>query len=557
MAHNHASHTYVPPSIPIVVQVGFAGSRNLFNLSQHRNLDPADLEAQAYECLLTRLAELGARLGLSDRHVLCGISQIAVGADTLFTRACQALGFAQRVLLPQHRDDFLSASSPDGVPDFTQAEENAARELLGSPHIIEERVVSHARDRDTRFEEANSAIVRESDVVLCLVREGAQGKPGGTDDLIARAELVGKPVVTLFVSIEEGKVKLSDLPSLIVWTDATHRVPPTVPNELAGLRREALGRVGNWPTAQDFIKTIKDRASDRSRRHGIGFRNSAIVIIVCHVTATLAAILAGKLFLVPEALHWGGVSAVLLLTCVLLPLEFMLLIVGASYHYALHRGGHVRVLAVNRLIAEIMRSMARIRMARGDFEYLLALPVPKEFGPLLRTCAILLLCNVPDKGGGAWTDRRDDYVHECLTDPATGQVSYYGTRARKAKRDLGYASYGFWIFTALAVVMALAELYMGVRYSSQKQLICEVIFNAVAAFSPVVAVGWLTWAAASDLQGRAQTFAEMKEFLDNQRGRFGAAASEREFVELVRETEARLLSENLNWYWRRAFASVG
>jgi hypothetical protein len=66
----------------------------------------------------------------------------------------------------------------------------------------------------------------------------------------------------------------------------------------------------------------------------------------------------------------------------------------------------------------------------------------------------------------------------------------------------------------------------------------------------------LSWAAAGDLEGRAQTFVEVKEFLDVQLNRFGAAPSERQFTELVRETETRLPGENLNWYWRRAFASV-
>jgi hypothetical protein len=549
MAHNHHFHTYVPPTIPIVVQVGFAGSRNLFNLSRHPDLDPAELEAQAYECLVRRLGELRETLGLSRHHVLCGISQVAVGADMLFTRACQALGIAQRVLLPQHRDDYLAATGSDGIPDFTPPQENVARELLGSQHIIEERVVSHARDRDTRFEEANSAILRESDVVLCIVRDGAQGKPGGTEDLIARADIVGKPVVTLRLTINEGKATLSELPSPIDWAPATDHAPPTTPKELAGLHIENLGRIGTWPTAQEFIKLIKDYASTRSKRHGIGFRNFAIAIIVCHVLATLVAIIVGKLPMKGPC------------PFVLLVVEIVLLIVGALYHRALHHGGHVRMLAVNRLTAEIMRSLARIEEARGNVKYLLALPVPKEFEPLLRTCAILLLCNAPHADVLKWTARRDKYVLARLTDPVSGQVDYYKNRALKANRHLTYATGLFWCCTVLAVAMAFGELCLGlaeIRATPSPILQWSTsAANALAAFSPVVAVGALSWAAASDLQGRAQTFTQMQIFLGFQVDRFKAAASEREFVELVRETETRMLSENLNWYSRREFASVG
>ncbi|HTR10544.1 MAG TPA: hypothetical protein VMJ11_28555 [Paraburkholderia sp.] len=562
---NHAhSHAYVPPTIPIVVQVGFAGSRNLFNASQHHDLDPADLEAQAFERLLERLVELRVKLGLCDQHVLCGISQIAVGADTLFTRACEKLGIAQRVLLPQNRDDFLSAVGPDGVRDFSPAEETAARELLRSPHIIEERVVSHARDRDTRFEEANSAIVHESDVILCLVRDGARGKPGGTEDLIVRAEIVRKPVVTLGVSINAGKVTLDELPPTIPWTEATDEGPPTMPAELAGLQIGILGDIGKWPPAETYIGAIKNHASERSKKHGIGFRNFANVIIGCHVAATLLAIIVGKL---PLTFHGDELLPGSTLILALLVGEIMLLITGAGHHYALHHGGRVGKLVSNRLIAEIMRSLTRIGTARGDFKYVFLLPVPQKFEPVLRTCDILLLRNAPYADGKAWAARRDNYVRERLTDPISGQISYYGSRALKAERHLFFATFAFWFFTILAVLMATAELYLGIREVGNRDLAAAIslpqslipsgVLNALAAFFPVVAVGALSWAAASDLHGRAQTFAEMQKFLEDQLRRFSAAASEREFVELVRETETRLLSENLNWYWRRAFATVG
>lgn len=66
----------------------------------------------------------------------------------------------------------------------------------------------------------------------------------------------------------------------------------------------------------------------------------------------------------------------------------------------------------------------------------------------------------------------------------------------------------------------------------------------------------MAWAAASDLEARAKTYADMHRFLIAQAGRLATAGAEREFVRLVRETELRILDENLGWFSRRLFSGV-
>jgi hypothetical protein len=73
---------------------------------------------------------------------------------------------------------------------------------------------------------------------------------------------------------------------------------------------------------------------------------------------------------------------------------------------------------------------------------------------------------------------------------------------------------------------------------------------------PVAAVGFLSWAAASDLEARARTYADMHAFLAHQVSQSRAARTARDFARLVRETEAPILEENLNWFSRRLFTSV-
>jgi hypothetical protein len=73
---------------------------------------------------------------------------------------------------------------------------------------------------------------------------------------------------------------------------------------------------------------------------------------------------------------------------------------------------------------------------------------------------------------------------------------------------------------------------------------------------PVAAVGFLSWAAASDLEARAATYADMQGFLTQQVERVREADSPRDFARAVRETERRILGENLGWFSRRLFRGV-
>ena len=535
----------IGPTIPLIVQVGFAGSRTLFDLS-HSDLEPDDLEAQLFEALVARLREVGAALDLTPHHFLCGVSQIAVGSDTLFTRACQTLGIRQRVLLPQHRDDYLAATGPEGIPDFTAEEQRVARVLLDSPHIIEERVVSHARDRGARFEETNAAILRASDVVICLVREAAGSRRGGTEDLISQAEAVGKPVARITLAIEDGKVRLSPLKALNEWPNGRDYELPSAPPELSGLVIAPA-----WLTAESFIAQIKAHASGQSKKHSGWFKSSAILIICFHLGATVLAILAGKLqeSIVP----------------ILLSFEVFLLLAGLAAHFRLHRGAHARVWAVNRLVAETMRSLAEVEKLRGDVTYPLGLPVPEDILPLLRTSAVLSLRKESLEKNPTWTATRAAYIQRRLTSSNGGQLVYYETQTRQAEGRLWIATWLFRFCSAGAIIATAVELMRPERlwnFHALPACLAQLTDafgnagNALAIFLPVLAVGFLSWVAANDLEARAQTFAEMHAFLEKQLGRLIAASSEHEFRRLVRETESRLLGENLNWFWRRSFASV-
>ena len=96
-----------PVALPIVVQVGFAGSRLLYDPWLHPSVDGESFHGAIEASLVKRLQRLPEDLGMSPAHFLSGISQMAVGGDFLFTRASATLDIPQRVFLSQRRAEYL------------------------------------------------------------------------------------------------------------------------------------------------------------------------------------------------------------------------------------------------------------------------------------------------------------------------------------------------------------------------------------------------------------------------------------------------------------------
>jgi hypothetical protein len=279
----------MPPSpeslLPCVVQLGFAGSRRLLEPS------PESLESfqrQVQDYLEHRLATLPADIGLARNHFLCGISQIAVGADMLFTLACQAVKCPQRIFLPQHRNEYLEAVGSNGTPDFSPEELEKARELLSSPHIIQERVVSDASDRAGRFEDTNREILRVSDVILCLRRaDDAGARRGGTQDLLNQARERNVPTLEIRVDLLDGEARFEEH-----WRGRDRFVPPALPATVARLDASSIGDRAALPSVADFCGVVKNYVSAQAHIHRERFSFGARLILGTHILATLFATLA-------------------------------------------------------------------------------------------------------------------------------------------------------------------------------------------------------------------------------------------------------------------------
>ena len=542
-----------PPTchLPCVVQVGFAGSRQLFDPmpeGPHRESLERELEAYLCDCL----ESLGDTLRLdAQRHFLCGISQVAIGADAAFTRACRALGMPQRIFLPQQEDAYLAARGPGGVADFSEEQSREARELLQSTHIVERRVVSDASDRQSRFEDTNFEIAAESDLVICLLREGAEPKRGGTLQLLELAKHRGIPAMEIEVSLREGRPCFEER-----WHDLDRFTTPQLPRSMQELRMQAPPSGSALSSIGQFADAVKGHASQRAALQRKLFGYAALVVIFAHILATLAATMVLAEHGAPDSVATETNPSPAFWIPITLGMELVFLLSGFSVHKWLHKWHVAREWAIARLTAEINRSVQCLGQLHTPLDYLFRLRLPPELTPLLRTLNILHLSTTRQSRGEPWQDLRDQYVRRRLSDsdPNQGQIAYYEQSSAKEKRHLARANRVFNWLTVGAIAATITKIAMSMTYLSVPVL--EKGLGIAAVGFPVLAVGAISWAVAQGYEARVKQFCEMASYLRVQREALRLATGPRTFCRRLQETELRLLGETAEWYARQTFRSV-
>ncbi len=547
-----SSNTSAVSAIPIVVSLGFAGSRHLLPHGEHHS--PAQIE-RFHQALQTQLVDLLRRLpeelGLSSAHVFCGVSQIAIGADTVFTRACAELKLPQRIFLPQSRDSYLAAGGPEESDDFAADEIKAALHLLDSPHVIEESVVSDGSDRATRFTDTNLEIVHECDLFVCLMRADAAGQPGGTLELLNKARRLGFPVLEIRAGLADGQTVCTltrhNWPSPA--GNASWR-PPVLPARLMANTHTATAPM---PAAEHILTDARGRlaalatiSNDEATRYRGKFRYAAAYIIGAHLSATVCAVAGLKVGAGADTTAW-------------LLVELLLLASGVATHFALHHSGNVKRWAIYRLTAELCTSILAISNLRVSMLNLYNMQFPSGLLPLLRTLHVLQLiaCRA---GGAAWPELRDIYFKARLD----GQISYYTRERMRGLRLLALANRVFMLASSVAFAITFFKLVVAhvlpasafIAQALPASSLADTAVSVVAIVLPMVAVAALSLAASFDLEARVHTYEETLGDLERARERMQQADTEREFSQLALRAEHELLSETANWASRRSFTGV-
>ncbi|MBI3350125.1 MAG: hypothetical protein HY020_23305 [Burkholderiales bacterium] len=364
------SHSF-PPPLPLAVHVGFSGSRALADASRADSVESRAWSAELRAALQRELERLPDALALSSQHFIVGLSQLAIGADTLFTESLQQLQWPQRLFLPQARAEFLRAEGSQG-PDFLPHERERAEALFGSTHVVEEAVVGGGGSRAERFEETNLRILGESDLLICLRANSAPGKTGGTQQLLERAAVRGVPVLELVIGQDA-----QGLPALTVkWHRQERFSAPGLPAALATI--PPLSATAGLPTVRDYAERLKENTSVHAGRLRGRFTTAAAVIVGTHVFATFVA--GGAL----KAHHIGWIAC-------LVVVELGLLGYGLWTHLRLHHRGGTTGWALTRLCAEVGRSVLALDGIPGALQTLQSLPFPRSLAPMLRTLTVLQL----------------------------------------------------------------------------------------------------------------------------------------------------------------------
>ena len=571
LSRSQAAHPVAnrPVVAPTALHLGFAGSRSLW---------PADWSAQQREQGHARLVELlaeeisglKARLGLEgpghgtseNGHFWVGISQVAIGADSVFADVCTRLNMPHRVFLPQPRGSYLTASGSAG-PDFdeTRGEQTAAIARLQRDNVIQERVVGRDDDRHTRFTETNAEIQRIANVVMTLqVAEAGSGKAGGTNELAEMAKRHAKPVHALRLHIDHDELRLESDLSL-----PKNFKPPSLPQ---GLADPTLKRDG-------FIEQAKKITAEQAANLQARFERRTKVVIWTHVGATLLATAALAFsYARPDGLSgpmfYGIVSLILLA-------ELVLLGRGLYTHQRLHHDHDTQTWAESRLMSELLRSAITFEPKlpskqdpigfggqHSDLRHLFVLPLPSTFLPLADTVNVLHLWTTRTQRNADWKTLRDRYLATRFDDPKSSQIDYYRRNAKQAERESETAHACFSVAAAIAILATFLKLLLPLAKATPTlaALLPAVVthmtptaavLSGLAIVMPVLAVAVLSQAASLDKQARASHFKEVLGFLTEQRERLQRAEVRPEFLRLQAETELHLLGETVNWYYRRRY----
>jgi len=525
--------------LPCAVQVGFSGARTLFDRDGRSPAEISQIESAIITELVRELSGLRTALELGPHHFLAAISQIAVGGDTYFTRACgdRATGVAlQRIFLPQPPDVYLSAVGSKG-PDFSSSERAVAQELLRLPQIAHIQCVTNADSRHERLQETSHAILDECDVAICLVKPNPEIKPGGSGEFILLASQRKKPLLQIEVAFIEGRPKLTS-----TWRDLESFAPPALPSELAPL----LCPTGSLPDASACCTTLKTYFSSRAKRHRHFFERAARRIILTHIAATLCATIA-------LALPHDWVRPLM----ALLAAELAFLGWGYRTHHRLHHEKSSHQWAADRLGAEILRSVIALEKTHLHLAHLFRLRLQTEPGwaRLFITLNLLQLISTRPNAEVSPQTQAAAYVAERLDRPDVGQIDYYRKHFDHANRLLRRLNGAFALCVGLAVVATAAKLAKVGGGLPGPDWLGEALGTLAVVF-PMLAVGALSWASALDYQARKITYSEMLEFLQKQRSVLLAVSTHRELRKHILETEYRLLGETAEWFARRNVTDV-
>lgn len=484
--------------LPLFHVVGFSG---------HRQLENAPAAAAAIRSALEMLRAEAAGEWIA-------LSSVAIGSDQLFVREARALGWAWHAILPLPRAEFAR--------DFSPAEWQEVETALKSAEEV--RVITENGEREDAYLDCGMETINGADVLLALWDgQPARGK-GGTADVVAYAQAIGKPVVIIdavthairrenWERLERGDANLAHLNQLPAATSPWAQNPFNAPEAIFAFQQKC----------------------DHAATHGAPqFRRLIVSTVMLHVLATLIAAAALAYSLHATALPWAKLAC----------LAGALGVAMVLRHHTHSHHSWVRC----RLAAEFCRS------ALATWGLPRAAPLFQDLGlPGVRglTRSLHVLHRRSSAGrSGSMDEFKRTYLEKRIDD----QLAYYRKQEARALPLFTRLKLGFWIATLLAIACTAAYALAHTFHAEPPAWVQTTVFYFLPIFLPVLAASFISLISINDLQRRVARYREMHAMLEESRHQVAFCQTWNSLERIVLKTERALLQEVLEWHSITSFA---
>lgn len=420
----------------------------------------------------------------------------------------RSLGMSWHAILPLSRADFEK--------DFSPADWPAVETMLNTAEHV--HVVAEAQSRDDAYLDCGMETVNGSDVLLAVWDgQPARGK-GGTADVVAYAESIGKPLVVIDAkTLEVRRANFDNLKR----DDQHLKTLNHLPN--------ATGGWGENPfKAPAYIFAFQQKCDQAASRGAPYFRRLIVATVMFHVTATVIA--AGALSF---DLH-----------AVILPWLKLFCLVGAlGAAWVAHHHQHSMHNWVNcRLAAEFCRS------ALATWGLPRATPLFEDIHlshvrGLTRTLHIL-----HSRAATAQSVPIEEFKRLYLEKRIDDQLAYYKRQEERALPLFVRLKRGFWVATILALLCTLAYAVSHTGHLHVPEWVTTTVFYFLPISLPVVAAAFISLVSINDLQRRVARYREMHLMLEDSRRRIAFCQTWHSLERVVLKTERALRQEMMEWH---------
>jgi len=531
-------------------------------VSGHRDLPDEEKARVVLRAELANLKRSAAEVGAG----LVALSSIARGADLIFAEECLAAGLPWKCLLPFVKEEFVRCGEfKEGEPERVEACFNKDYPV----EVLLDGIPADKEARDEAFQKCGHRMIEEADVILLLWDDKDSQRVGGTSEMAAYAEILGKP--RWIWNPHSGEVRRPLWPGEKEWSGRR-----LFCSQVTDLLRDKVAQIPPAPDEpsdppifsprQRGLKVLFKRLDALALSHQTSTQRGMQKVLLAHLFATGAAALAVTL-LAEESRKYLGELPVM---AVVLALAFsavvmakpLLAALALRWEQLLHNRKSQETWARARVAAELCRSALTCWGFAGAPLTVFTDEDFPHFKRLLRTLRMareldVAVDRMPE------CDRHFDAYRLCRIE---NQMAYFQRKQREAaqERDLWQSRFVFATqFVIIAgiffgVIEALMVCFsLGAVEEVHEPGLCPTteqyhLIFAAASFCLIVAPFYASYALAMlsirDCRRRHERYLAMTKFLTRQQNRLSHIKSSASRVAAVENTERMLMEELHEWY---------